>query len=610
MSNASSRTTALAADRRHFSQRRLTLLLIAAAVVAGPSRGQVAPEPPVAQPASPSAAPKSLLPDAFGAAPAAQVVAPAPLALPAAPDAPPDIAAAADTTAATADTAATEPSGPPLGSVGPLTPADGGYGPAVFAGSDGRFVAGLLRRLRTPVASRWAHIVLRRALLTEAPAPPGIVPGDWIAERARTLLNMGEIDGAKALMDNLPVDRFTPRLIRVAGQVHLAAADLPGLCPIADTGGAVSPDPLWKLAEAMCAAMAGDDITAASGFDGLRDGDQVDPFDIMLGERVATISGAGGGRAANVEWDAVDRVTPYRFGVATAAGVAVPLPQLAKLAATTGGTSWGWVLRAPGQAADIRAAALRPAVAIGIASVDEMVGAISAASADLDRAALDASPAGTLRAAYAAPTTAERVAAMRTIWAGGADEPDRYAAHIETALAAARLPVDSAVAADAPDLIAAMLSAGIEDRAARWWPVVKDGDDAASRTAWALLAVGANGGIGVSPARYAAYAKDVSPHRAALLLAGLDGLGHARGSDWQSPREAAGLTVSNSWSQAIDAAAAAHRTGEVAVLAATGLQAKWVAVSPAYLAHIVAAYMAVGRSHEARMLAAEAVTRG
>ena len=603
--------TALAADRRH-APHRLSLLLIAA--VAAPTAGQVAPVPdpappvtaPADRPPAPSTAPKSLLPDAFGAAPPAAVVAPAPIALPASPAA---AAAEAASDPATETTAATESDAPPIGSVGPLTPAEGGYGQAVFAGSDGRFVAGLLRRLKPPVASRWAHIVLRRALLTQAPAPAGINPGDWIAERARTLLGMGEIDGAKALIDNLPVDRSTPRLVRVSGQVHLAAADLPGLCPIADTGGAVSPDPLWKLAEAMCAAMAGDDITAASGFDRLRDGKQVDPFDIMLGERIATVSG-GGGRAANVEWDAVDHVTPYRFGVATAAGVAVPLAQLTKLAAATGGTSWGWVLHAPGQAADVRAAALRPAVAIGIASADDMIDAISAASADLDRSALDATPAGTLRAAYAAPTTAERVAAMRTIWASGADEPDRYAAHIETALAAARVPVDPAVVADAPQLIAAMLAAGIEDRAALWWPVVRNGDDAANRAAWALLAVGADGGIGVSPARFAAYAKDVSAHRAALLMAGLDGLGHARGSDWQSARETAGLAVSNSWSGAIDAAAAAHRTGEVAALAASGLQASWAAVSPAYLAHIIAAYVAVGRAHEARMIAAEAVTRG
>ena len=593
--------TALAADRPS-----LALLLIAAALAAGPSVGQVAPDPAEPQtPAAPPPAPKSLLPDSFGAAPAAPVAAPAPLALAPAPDTAPE-ATAADTS----DTAAVPgPGGPPIDTVGPLTPALGGYGPAAFAGSDGRFVAGLLRRLTAPIASRWAHIVLTRALLTQAAAPQGINPGDWIAERARTLLATGEVDGAKMLIDNLPVDRFTPRLVRVAGQVHLAAADVPGLCPIADTGGAVSTDPLWKLAEAMCAAIAGDDITGSSAFDALRDGGGVDPFDIMLGERIATVSGTAG-RAVAVQWDAVDRITPYRFGIAAAAGIAVPLAQVTQLAAATGGASWGWVLRAPGQAAEVRAAALRPAVAIGVASADEMVGAISAASAD-DRAALEASAAGTLRAAYAADTTVERVAAMRTIWASGASEPERYAAHIETALAAARLPIDRGVAADAPDLIAAMLAAGIEDRAKRWWPVVADSDDADSRKAWVLLAVGANGGIPVSPGRFAAWAKDVSPHRAALIMAALDGLGHARGGGWDATRNGVGLiAVSNSWSHAIDTAATARRTGEVAVLAATGLQSGWAAVPPGHFAHIIAAYVAVGRTHEARMLAAEAATRG
>jgi hypothetical protein len=506
--------------------------------------------------------------------------------------------------------AAPLPAGPAIDLAGPLTPDLGGYGENAFAGSDGRFVDGLLRRLTTPVASRWAHIVLRRALLTRAAAPVGANPGDWIADRGRVLLGMGEVDAAKALLDNLPVDRMTPRLIRVTGQVALAAADLPGLCPVADVGGAVSPDPLWPLAEAMCAAMAGDDISGASGFDAMRAGNKVDPFDVMLGERIATISG-GGGRAANIDWDGAAAITPFRFGAAAAAGVPVPLARLNELAAATGGTSWGWVLRAPGQTAEARAAALRPAAALGIASADDMVGAVAAASAGLDRSALDASPAGTLRDAYAAPTTAARVAAMRTIWASGATDPDRYAALVETGIAAARLPVDRAAAADAPNLVAAMLAAGIDDRARRWWPVVAAGTDPAARAAWALLAAGANGGIAVSPARFAAYAKDVSPHRAALLLAALAGHGAARGPGREAARRSASLgPVVNSWTRAIDAAGAARRTGEVAVLTATGMQTRWAAMPPAYLAHIVAALVATGRGHEARMIAAEAVTRG
>ena len=572
-------------------------LALAAALLAGPSGGQVAPEAP-----PPAEAPKSLLPDSFGPVAPAAVTAAAPL-----PAAPRVVLPEAGADAATdAAAALPPPTGAAIDLTGPLPP-EAGLGSGAFAGSDGRFVSGLLRRLSAPLASRWAHITLRRALLTRVAAPAGANPADWIADRGRVLLALGEVDAAKALLDNLPPDRMTPRLIRITGQAALMAGDIPGLCPVADAGGAVSDDPLWKLASAMCAALAGDDITGASGFDALRDDDVVDRFDLQLGERIATIS-LGNGRAANVDWDSVDRLTPYRFGVAAAAGVAVPLARLAQLAAATGGTSWGWVLRAPGQSAEARAAALRPAAVLGIASVDDLAGGIAAASADLDRSALDASPAGRLRDAFAAPTTAARIAAMRAIWTGGGD---RYAAQLETGLAAARLPVDADFAADAPDLIAAMLAAGIEDRAARWWPVIARGDDAAAHTAWALLAVGANGGIAVSPERFRAFAKDAAPHRAALLLAALDGFGPARGSSWDSVRRDAGLTlVVNSWTRAIDAAGAARRPGEVAVLAATGLQTQWRAVPPAHLSHIVAALVAAGRGHEARMIAAEAVTRG
>ena len=151
------------------------------------------------------------------------------------------------------------------------------------------------------------------------------------------------------------------------------AADIGGLCPLAETGVAVSRDPLWKLLTGMCGAMAGDDLTAASVFDRLKGSDTLEPFDLQLAERVATLSG-GGGRAANIEWETAPRLTPYRFGVAVAAGVRVPLPRLA-------GMPPGWVLRAPvGDAA--RLAAVRPAAALGIASAQELVSTVAAVGGD------------------------------------------------------------------------------------------------------------------------------------------------------------------------------------------------------------------------------------
>jgi hypothetical protein len=47
----------------------------------------------------------------------------------------------------------------------------------------------------------------------------------------------------------------------------------------------------------------------------------------------------------------------------------------------------------------------------------------------------------------------------------------------------------------------------------------------------------------------------------------------------------------------------------VALLAATGLQGGWADVPPAHVEAIVAALMACGRVTEARLFAAEAITR-
>jgi UDP-N-acetylglucosamine enolpyruvyl transferase len=65
-----------------------------------------------------------------------------------------------------------------------------------------------------------------------------------------------------------------------------------------------------------------------------------------------------------------------------------------------------------------------------------------------------------------------------------------------------------------------------------------------------------------------------------------------------------------SWTRAIEAAAGRHEAGTVAVLAATGMQTtSWSNVSPENLFHIISALKQVGLEPEARMVAAEALTR-
>ena len=162
-----------------------------------------------------------------------------------------------------------------------------------------------------------------------------------------------------------------------------------------------------------------------------------------------------------------------------------------------------------------------------------------------------------------------------------------------------------------------MLSAGTAEAALRWWPVIDAASGAAHNNGWALLVVAdAARRVPVTQDRFKDWAAGLSGpkaetrHRAALLLAGLGGLGKA-GKDWDSLRKDYGSdAANNSWTRAIDEAARAGRIGEVVVLAASALQGPWADVPPAHFAHLIAALVAVGRAHEARMIVAEAVMRG
>ncbi len=495
---------------------------------------------------------------------------------------------------------------------GPLQPSAGGYGPAVFQGSNGRFLAGLAWRIQAPIGSRWAAIVVRRSLLSASTAPDGIAVGTWVAARAWMLLKLGEIDGAKALTDAMPIDHYSPALYRVSAQVSLAAADVAGLCPIAATGQLLSKDAMWKLAVGMCAAIQGDDITSAGMFDTLRgNSGTVDPFDVRLGERIATLAG-GAGRASTINWNEAPPITLYRYGVATAAGVAVPADRLGPL----GPARFGWLVRNPGVDAQVRLSMLRQAAVIGTVSAAELVSGVAALSTEDAEAD---TRAGRLRTAFAGGSMDDRRVALRAIWASGvgaeavgetsADDA-RYGALIESATAAARLPISSASSADSGNIIAALLSAGDTGAARRWWPIADRADSKVRATAWSLLATGA-GGVPVSAGDFRDWrsASSADAHHAGLMLAALAGLGLATGSEWSGLKGELLPEGANSWTRTIDAAAAAGRLGEVTMLAATGLQGPWSDVPPLHLYHIVSALVRTGRGAEARLIAAEAMTR-
>jgi hypothetical protein len=127
--------------------------------------------------------------------------------------------------------------------VGTIDASGGGFPPSAFGTSHGKYLQTLMRRTDAPLPSRWAQIALRRALLSRIPAPQGVHPADWVAERAWLLLRMGEADGARLLVQGVDVADFTPKMYDVAVQAALATADPAGLCR-------------WKRAVAVPATLA------------------------------------------------------------------------------------------------------------------------------------------------------------------------------------------------------------------------------------------------------------------------------------------------------------------------------------------------------------------
>src|SRR6185503_7700542 len=174
----------------------------------------------------------------------------------------------------------------------------------------------LMRQMDTPLASRWAHIALRNALLAKVKAPRNVNPVDWVAERAWLLLRMGEADAARMLVSGVDVDRFTPKLFQVAVQSALANADPPGLCPLEE--GIRKYDPqIRALVSAICASLSGEPESAAAQVDQARRFGRIGGIDLTLAEKVVG-AGINTGRAVTIEWDPVDHLTAWRFGLATA----------------------------------------------------------------------------------------------------------------------------------------------------------------------------------------------------------------------------------------------------------------------------------------------------
>ncbi|BBB09551.1 hypothetical protein [Sphingopyxis sp. EG6] len=488
--------------------------------------------------------------------------------------------------------------------IGPLTPETGGLGPDAF-GVRGQYAAAIMRRTSGQLASRWGQILLRRSLVSAIDTPATINGADLAADRASLLLRMGESIAARWIVQSVDYDRASPRLVAAAQQTYLANADPAGLCAYVPAGLAHGDEQAWRLASAICSGLSGEAGPAGWAIGRVRSSGRISNFDILLAERVLGATGSGR-RSTTIEWDNVDRLTSWRFGMATA--TAVPVPEALRTAAPA--NMKGWTVLAPMTDMASRIAAAPESAARGVLSSDAYVSLLSAAAGEEEPSEALAAQTDQLRAAFGSARRADRYAAMEAIWAAGSTPVQRYAAMVSTARAAAALPVNTEIGDDPWQLLGSMLAGGYDANAIAWVPTVTVGS-----RAWGVLAVGSprplNGTTAGTVGQFSGNDDSADYLRSKFLLAGLAGLGRI---DAGAAASAASdlevdLGKQTRWSRAIMAAAERREPGMVALLAAAGMQGEWSKVPPYHLYYIVRALREVGLASEARMIAAEALVR-
>ncbi len=490
--------------------------------------------------------------------------------------------------------------------VGLIDESEGGFGAGALANQNARLVRLALAANRGALVSRWGHILLRRALASRLDPPPGMSPQDFLALRVGLLLRMGEADAARTILQDIDAGNYTPAMDAVALDVYADNGDFTGACPMLATRGSERDDAQWNVAKQICSAFRGNGGAAISTLDRYRYRGTMPRIDLLLAQKYAGAAGRSR-RATTIEWDNVDDMTPWRFGLANAVGIAPP-----ERLTENADPRYAWVLAtAPAAGLTRRAAAADRAAAAGVLSSAAMVDLYGQLFTDADVTGEWSERAEKLRDAYVLQSPEGRLAAMRSLWDGQKSAPQDYARKVLTAYAAARLPAGEAMAESAGPLIASMLAAGLDANAMRWANVVNAGSEG-----WALLVLAApNRSSEVSTGdidKFVDADGSEDSKKSAFLVAGLAGLGRIDSgtASSYSANLTLGLGSDTRWTRTIDAAARKGDVVTVALLAGLGMQGtRWSQMTPRYLYHIVSALRTVGLEAEARMIAAEAVAR-
>jgi hypothetical protein len=488
--------------------------------------------------------------------------------------------------------------------VGLLDASEGGMPVGSLGSQPASLVRASLNGLKTPMVSRWGHILVRRALVSRLEAPSGMAPAEFAGLRVRALNAMGEFEAARGIAQDVDVGNWNETLADAAVGAFIATGDITGSCPVVRFRAALRDDAQWQMLGAICNAFAGESARARSDLIRMRNQNKAPAIDILLAQRYA--GAAGRGRSAvNLEWKGVEELKPWRYGLSLALGAEIPDGLTENL-----GTYYQRVAaKNPALPVADRMGAAERAAREGIFSSRALVDLYGQFYAENGTDGAWGPLAAQLRNAYVATDPAERLTAIKAVWEN--ETPD-FARLVLTAHAAARLPASDALSDDAGTLIASMLAAGLDKDALEWGEVVQEGSPG-----WAQLVLAQPTRTGpVGNGAIDSFIDDdtsSAQRKSAFLVAGLAGLGRLESGAANSYSQSLGMELGRKsrWSSMITRAGQLRNQPLVSFLAGVGMQGEgWDKMTPRHLFYIVRALNNAGMAAEARMIAAEAVARG
>ena len=221
-----------------------------------------------------------------------------------------------------------------LATVGVIASDEGGFPAASLRKQPASLVRAVLQGTKTPLVSRWGHILMRRALASRLGTPAGMEPVEFAALRARALNAMGEYSVARALIQDVDSGNWSPEMADAALTSFVAEGDPLGVCPYVRFQGAPEAEGAraaqWTMVSAICDSYAGEGARAGSRLERALNDEVAPAIDILLARRFAGAAGRGR-RAVSIEWDGVERLNAWRFALANAVGEPIPDTLLADL---------------------------------------------------------------------------------------------------------------------------------------------------------------------------------------------------------------------------------------------------------------------------------------